>query len=140
VQREIRTNTSRLHHSTEERILFPRLAKLTGEKEILQMNIEQHEAFHDGLTQFNAYVVDTRPADFEAGKLKALIDSFAAPLMEHFKAEIGSLMALKKYGAAVMKVHQEFEVEVRKRIDSVSNFPLSISLFLWVITLSVYIG
>ena len=89
--------------------------------------MHQHEEFHDGLTAFEKYVDGALAGkeEYSSEKLLKLIDGFSEPLMKHFNDEIPTLMRLEEAGQGedVMKVHEEFEVIVRKDIDGVS-FPL----------------
>ena len=117
-----------LHHQTEETFLFSALeARIPGAKGILDANVHQHEEFHDGLAAFEKYVNGALAGEaYDSERLLGLIDGFSAPLMKHFGDEVETLMRLEETGQGeeVMKVHEEFEVLVRKDIDAVS-FPLS---------------
>ena len=44
------------HHSAEEAHLFPEISTLTGNPALMEVNVEQHKAFHDGLEAFESYV------------------------------------------------------------------------------------
>lgn len=113
-----------LHHRTEEKFLFSALEEqIPSARGILATNVHQHKEFHDGLAAFETFVnsalAGREPYDPE-GLLK-LIDSFSEPLMKHFEDEILTLMRLEETGQGkiVMKVHEEFEVIVRKNVDAV---------------------
>ena len=60
--------------------------------------------------------------EFDAKKLQDMIDGFAETLMKHLAGEIETLMSLDGFGMGeeVMKIHEEYEVQVRKNIDAVS--------------------
>jgi len=47
------------HHSAEEEHLFPEISALTGDPALMAVNIEQHKAFHSGLTDFERYIKET---------------------------------------------------------------------------------
>lgn len=118
-----------LHHQTEEKFLFPALEeRIASAKGILAVNVHQHEEFHGGLVAFEKYVDDALAGreDYEGEKLLKLVDNFSGPLMKHFAEEVDTLMRLDEAGQGkeVMKVHEEFEVLVRKDVDAV-RFPMS---------------
>lgn len=113
-----------LHHKTEETFLVSAFEKrIPGAKVIWDVNVHQHEEFHDGLAVFENYIdfALAGKQDYDSLKLLELIDGFSGPLMKHFGDEIETLMRLEELGRGddVMKVHEEFEVIVRKDIDGV---------------------
>jgi hemerythrin-like domain-containing protein len=115
-----------LHHETEEKFLFSALEKrIPGAKGILDTNVHQHEEFHDGLAAFEKYVESALASkeEYSSESLLKLIDGFSGPLMKHFSDEIFTLTRLEEanQGAEVMKIHEEFEVLVRKDIDGVGR-------------------
>lgn len=122
-----------LHHQTEEKFFFSALEKrIPAAKGILATNVHQHGEFHDSLAKFEKYVQSALDGDdsYSSERLLRLIDGFSEPLMKHFNEEIPSLLRLHETGQGheVMKVHEEFEVIVRKDIDGVSvlsSHPLS---------------
>lgn len=122
-----------LHHKTEEKFLFLALEKrIPAAKGLLATNVHQHGEFHDSLAEFEKYVKSVLDGDdpYSPERLLELIDTFSEPLMKHFKEEIPSLLRLQEAGQGdeVMKVHEEFEVIVRKDIDGVcSSFLLHFS-------------
>jgi hemerythrin-like domain-containing protein len=126
-----------LHHETEEKFLFSAFEeRIPGAKGILAVNVHQHEEFHDGLAAFEKYVDSALAGkeSYNSERLLKLIDGFSEPLMKHFNDEILTLMRMEEAGQGeeVMKVHNEFEVIVRKDIDAVSFllFYLLMSLFI----------
>jgi hemerythrin-like domain-containing protein len=113
-----------LHHQTEEKFLFSAFEeRIPSAKRILAANMHQHEDFHEGLAAFTKYVDDslTEKETYDSERLLKLIDGFSETLMKHFSDEISTLMRLEETGQGedVMKVHEEFEVIVRKDIDGV---------------------
>lgn len=115
-----------LHHQTEEKFLFSALEKrIAGAKGILDTNVHQHEEFHDGLAAFEKYVESALAGkeEYSSERLLKLIGGFSEPMMKHFSDEIFTLTRLEeaKQGAEVMKIHEEFEVLVRKDIDGVGR-------------------
>jgi hemerythrin-like domain-containing protein len=114
-----------LHHQTEEKFLFSAFEKrIPGAKGILAVNVHQHEEFHDDLAAFEKYVDGALAGkeSYDSELLLKLIDGFSEPLMKHFSDEIETMMRLEETGQGeeVMKIHEEFEVLVRKDIDTVS--------------------
>lgn len=99
------------HHEAEEEYLFPGFQALAGNKDIMAINVEQHAAFHDGLNRFEAYALHTEPRKYSWPDLKAIIDSFATPLISHLNSEIPTILAMRQYddkevrkvGAATLK-------------------------------------
>jgi len=115
-----------LHHQTEEKFLFSAFEKqIPSARGILAANMHQHEEFHDGLAAFEKYVNSALAGRelYDPNLLLKLIDGFSEPLMKHFEDEILTLMRLEETGQGknVMKVHEEFEVIVRKDIDAVNT-------------------
>ncbi|KAM6483684.1 hypothetical protein HDV62DRAFT_333116 [Trichoderma sp. SZMC 28011] len=87
------------HHTTEEKWFFPEIEAITGEKGIMDVNVEQHHAFDEGLKQYNAHLEDagTGKGTYDGAKLKSIIDSFMPVLRQHLQDEIFTLKAFEKY-------------------------------------------
>ncbi|KAL3421065.1 hemerythrin HHE cation binding domain-containing protein [Phlyctema vagabunda] len=108
-----------VHHSQEEDFLFPALeSRMKAARGISETNIKQHEAFHSGLSEFERYCWDALQGDetFDAQRILAIIDRLSGPLLQHFKDEIPSLLALKRSGRGeeLLKIYHEFEMRMRK--------------------------
>ncbi|CAJ2513393.1 Uu.00g015120.m01.CDS01 [Anthostomella pinea] len=79
-----------VHYRGEETMFFPAVEAMAGEEDIMAANVEQHEAFHDGLHAMEAYLeaclndVDT----YDGDKVVTLIDGFGNTLCEHLADEI----------------------------------------------------
>jgi hemerythrin-like domain-containing protein len=89
------------HHEGEENFAFPALEEATGEKGLMDVNVHQHEAFHDGLAEFASYLEGLLKGDvsqFSGTKLRSILDSFAPALNQHLHDEIPTLLGLAKYG------------------------------------------
>jgi hypothetical protein len=102
----VRWNTVlNLHHAGEEEDLFPDIEEMAGEKGIMDTNVEQHHAFHEGLAEFHAYVTACAVGKetYNGAKLVRLIDGFGPTLVEHLGDEIPSIENLRKYGVEKMK-------------------------------------
>lgn len=95
-------------------------------KDVMNINIHQHEAFQPQLDAFNAYCANTKADDFDSLELRRLMDELAPVLLKHLAEEIPTLIALKPYGQKVQDAHDKFEVEVRKDLDMVSFILLCI--------------
>lgn len=84
-----------IHHTIEERHIFPVLAKkmpaFAKELELLT----QHKQIHNGLEKFEAYIAECRAGERELrfGELKAVMDTFGQVLWEHLDAEVHELRA-----------------------------------------------
>lgn len=89
------------HHDGEENFGFPALEDATGEKGLMDVNVQQHEAFHGGLAEFASYLESLLKGDvrqFSGTKLRSILDSFAPALNQHLHDEIPTLLGLAKYG------------------------------------------
>ncbi|KAJ9296759.1 hypothetical protein DTO271G3_4958 [Paecilomyces variotii] len=87
------------HHDSEERVLFPGIEEATGVKGIMDTDIEEHAAFHDGLENLKTYI-DTclaTPSKYSGVELVKVLDSFGAALHSHLEHEPANLLALSKY-------------------------------------------
>ncbi|EON97414.1 putative hemerythrin hhe cation binding domain-containing protein [Phaeoacremonium minimum UCRPA7] len=87
------------HHDAEETLVFPEMEELAGEPGLMEANVAQHKAFHDGVGTYQAYLADVGAGKekYDGQRLKAIIDSFMPVLRQHLSDEIDSLMALEKY-------------------------------------------
>ncbi|KAL7910464.1 hemerythrin HHE cation binding domain-containing protein [Trichoderma velutinum] len=110
-----------VHHKGEEDDLFPKIEQMAGENGIMQHNIEQHHAFHDGLQEYHRYIThclsDTQ--QFSGKKLITIIDAFGRSLVEHLTAEITTILELAEYGDRMRKLETTFEAWAEKDILSV---------------------
>jgi hypothetical protein len=114
------------HHEMEETVLFPAIEAKTGEKGIMDGNVEQHrissslqfntvfekrkyelmnfqDAFTPGLEAYKAYLdkCSADPSSFSGEELNGLIDAFAPKLFQHLRDEIPSLLSLSRFGSKV---------------------------------------
>ncbi|KAK3936573.1 hemerythrin HHE cation binding domain-containing protein [Diplogelasinospora grovesii] len=101
-----------VHHRGEEEGFFPDLEAMAGEKGILEANVTQHKAFHDGVDSFKGYVGDVQAGKqkYDGKRIQALIDGFGQTLVQHLADEIPSLQNLRSYGEGKMAGY-------RKRCD-----------------------
>lgn len=88
------------HHCGEEKYFFPVIEEVSGEKGIMECNVGQHEAFHDGLEKYNTYVQACLKGEekYNGAKLVEIIDEFGPTLTTHLSDEIHTLLGLAKYG------------------------------------------
>ena len=100
------------HHDAEEEHFFPALDKLPGMEGLMDINIEQHKAFHPGLEKLDKYVSETKPEDYDGKVLKEIVNSFADKLVAHLHAEIETLISSQKHdpdGEEVKKLYLVLE-------------------------------
>jgi hypothetical protein len=110
-----------IHHAGEEEDLFRNIEEMAGEKGIMDSNVEQHHAFHEGLAEFRAYVTACAVGKetYDGGKLVRIIDGFGPTLVEHLGDEIPSLENLRKYGVEKMKdLPRKFDEEGKKSMQA----------------------
>lgn len=86
-----------LHHNSEETIIFPMWIEATNTPEIMDSNVDEHKAFHDGLLRLKEYSTTTDAAAYKSDDLVAIMDSFVPALMHHLTAEIDSILGMQKY-------------------------------------------
>ena len=112
------------HHSMEEAYFFPWIETYSGEKGIMDKNVEQHEAFHAGLAEFGEYVNKVTVEEFDGMKLRGIVDRFGEKLVLHLREEIVTLMGLERFGGEKLrKSWADLEVKVQEEIsDKVSSF------------------
>lgn len=87
------------HHDVEEEKVFPRINEVTGVPGLMDANVDEHKAFHDGFEVYIEYLdkVRAEKEEFDGERLVSIIDSFAPVLRDHLENEIDSLLALDKY-------------------------------------------
>src|SRR6266498_790951 len=49
------------HHDSEENMFFPRLEEVTSKESLMDVNVDQHKAFHDKLETWGKKCYDTAP-------------------------------------------------------------------------------
>ncbi|KAI8280054.1 Protein BFR2 [Colletotrichum sp. SAR11_240] len=92
------------HHSGEERLFFPAVERLTGIVGFMDVNIEQHKSFHNGLESFAQYIkaLIAREVAYDGNKVVSLIDRFGKDLCLHLEEEIPTIISLEEFGAEKM--------------------------------------
>jgi hemerythrin-like domain-containing protein len=85
------------HHQLEEILFFPELEKITGEKGLMDGNVQQHKDFEESLEQFREYVFKTNADAYDGMELKAILDNLGPILEKHLHEEIKTLLDLAVY-------------------------------------------
>jgi hypothetical protein len=100
------------HHATEESFLFPAIAEMSGQPDVMEVNIEQHHAFVPGIEALKNYLdgCAAKTIQYDGDKVVELIDAFGHILREHLAAEIDTLLGLQRFGDVKMK-------DLQKAID-----------------------
>lgn len=87
------------HHKMEETDIFPGINEVCGVPGFMDDSVEEHEAFHDGLETYEAYlgsVIDGKET-YSGEKLKGIIDSFMPALELHLSNELQTLLRLSEF-------------------------------------------
>jgi sterol-4alpha-carboxylate 3-dehydrogenase (decarboxylating) len=82
------------HHVIEESIYFPKIEEATGVPGLMSDNVEQHRQLEAGLERLRKYAQETRKEDYDAEKLRAIIEDLAGPLETHLHEEIPTIINL----------------------------------------------
>ncbi|KAI1490285.1 hypothetical protein F5X96DRAFT_669834 [Biscogniauxia mediterranea] len=89
------------HHDDEEENLFPKVEEVLDDKTIWEQTHKEHEAFLDGLFEFEKYLASlTSPADFSGTELIRIMTSFQEPFETHFRSEIATIAAMADHPKA----------------------------------------
>ncbi|KAJ8101291.1 hypothetical protein POJ06DRAFT_251085 [Lipomyces tetrasporus] len=86
------------HHRYEEVHFFPAIEEATGEKGVMDGEVEQHATFHSGLENFKGYLTSLNSqSDFHPTRLLEIMDSFSEALYTHLADEPQALIALSRF-------------------------------------------
>lgn len=92
------------HHHDEEDNLFGKVSELLDDKDIWTETKKEHDAFIDGILQFQTYLgslsSSSSTEQFSTEKLIYIMDSFRASLAEHLHSEVGTIAALADHPKA----------------------------------------
>jgi hypothetical protein len=112
------------HHHGEEEDFFPLLERLTGEKGIMDANVEQHHAFEKGVSKFETYICAclNGTEKYNGIKVTEIVDEFGLILREHLADEIPTLLGLRRFGDKLACLKQMFEKEGEKHMKEVGMF------------------
>ncbi|KAF2247120.1 hemerythrin HHE cation binding domain-containing protein, partial [Trematosphaeria pertusa] len=88
------------HHEGEEAHFFPEIERITGEKGLMEVNVEQHHAFEKGFNAWGKWLkdIEARKNNFSPDMCRSLMDDFVAPLSTHLNDEIATLLSLARFG------------------------------------------
>jgi hemerythrin-like domain-containing protein len=119
------------HHAMEEEYFFPWIETYSGEKGIMDRNVQQHEAFHKGLEEFGEYVHNVKVEEYDGIKLRGVVDGFGEALKLHLREEIKTLIGLERFGGEKLsKTWDELEKKVQSDMkDTVCFTPLLLLYF-----------
>ncbi|KAF2488077.1 hypothetical protein BDY17DRAFT_314832 [Neohortaea acidophila] len=84
-----------VHHTIEERHIFPVLArKMPAFREELEL-LTQHTQIHEGLVKFEKYIEECKSGERELqmGEVKGIMDTFGTVLWTHLDQEVAQLGA-----------------------------------------------
>ncbi|ROT39593.1 hemerythrin HHE cation binding domain-containing protein [Sodiomyces alkalinus F11] len=108
-----------LHHDGEEEMCFPAVERMAGEPGLMETNVEQHAAFHDGFDAFKTYLEASQKGEvaFDGQRARELIDEFGPSLTQHLHDEVPTLLALRRFGLEKMKdLPKVFEEEAQQNM------------------------
>lgn len=89
------------HHHDEEDNLFVKVSDLLDDKTVWAETQKEHEAFIDGVAQFQKYLKDlSKSTQLSADELLRIMDSFRAPLANHLHSEVQTIAALATHPKA----------------------------------------
>ncbi|KAJ7703144.1 hemerythrin HHE cation binding domain-containing protein [Mycena rosella] len=92
-----------MHHTIEERHIFPILAKRMPQfsTETEAAHIDSHKGIHTGLDELATLVVKfkTQPSSYSPAEMRACLDGFREVLFSHLDEEVSDLRGenMKKY-------------------------------------------
>ncbi|RYO96762.1 hypothetical protein DL763_003038 [Monosporascus cannonballus] len=104
------------HHKTEEDIFFPIVEEMSGQKGIMEVNAQQHNAFQSGLEAFIAYLRQclAREAQFDGKYLVRILDGFAQVMCERLADEITTFVDFRNRGEKLKGYHARLVAEAQK--------------------------
>ncbi|ESK97123.1 hypothetical protein Moror_6344 [Moniliophthora roreri MCA 2997] len=90
-----------MHHTIEERHIFPLLATRMKEFSSDSDHLKSHEEIHNGLAKLQDLVIKFKedPSSYSPGEMRACLDSFREVLFAHLDQEVSDLRGenLRKY-------------------------------------------
>ncbi|KAF1737486.1 hypothetical protein CRV24_003104 [Beauveria bassiana] len=98
------------HHHDEEDNLFGKVSDLLDDKTVWAETHKEHEAFIDGVVQFQTYLKDLSTSSsklLSADELLRIMDSFRAPLGDHLHSEVQTIAALAAHPRAPAEGSEE---------------------------------
>lgn len=91
------------HHDHEEYIFFPALQEFTGQKDIMDQNIQEHRELEEGLRKLQDYAFNTDVHAYDGEKLMSILDILGPPLEKHLHGEMSTLLDLAKYESETLE-------------------------------------
>lgn len=107
------------HHIGEEMVYFPELEKATGQKALMEVNINQHADMDVGLSRFHKYTETTKKEDYDGITLRKLIDDFKDVYEKHQHEEIQTILSL--HDKIDSKTLEVIDVKFRKKAEIQSD-------------------
>jgi hypothetical protein len=106
------------HHDGEETRVFPQIEALVGQPGVMDINVEQHKVFHDGMENMRDYLSSLagKESEFDGKKLVAIIDSFGPALHEHLVAEVQFIDDLRRFGDRLTGIAKIMDAEGEKAV------------------------
>ncbi|OAA62133.1 Protein kinase-like domain protein [Cordyceps fumosorosea ARSEF 2679] len=95
------------HHHDEEDNLFVQVSTLLHDDTVWAETRREHDAFIDGVAQFQTYLQSTLSSELSADELLRIMDSFRAPLEEHLHSEVRTIAALAAHPRAPLEGSDE---------------------------------
>lgn len=90
-----------MHHDGEEETFFPLIEELTGEKGLMDANVQGHRDFDTNFNAWGKWLEEcsspTTKTTFSPTTCIAMMDAFISPLSDHLAAEIPTLLALSRF-------------------------------------------
>ncbi|THC88483.1 hypothetical protein EYZ11_012073 [Aspergillus tanneri] len=91
------------HHNMEEESLFPAFGKVTGNPDVMAVNIQEHRRFETELQKFRDYIFNTDPKAYSGTQLKSHLEGLGPLLQEHLHNEIATLLDLHVVDSSTLK-------------------------------------
>ncbi|GAA93753.1 uncharacterized protein L969DRAFT_84795 [Mixia osmundae IAM 14324] len=92
-----------MHHSIEERFIFPHLSQRMPQFAHGEQHTREHQEMHKGLERYSAYIKTAQqtPSKYDGSELRAIMSELGSVLMPHMDAEVTSLKgaSLRQYWA-----------------------------------------
>jgi hemerythrin-like domain-containing protein len=94
-----------IHHTSEENSFFPAVEAMSGEKGVMDVNVEQHKVFEKGVDELRTYVegVVAGKEEWDGKKVVGIVEGFGESLAKHLGEEIATLEGLRRFGEGRME-------------------------------------
>jgi hypothetical protein len=110
------------HHHGEEKHFFPEIERLTGDKGLMEANVEQHKVFETSFVAWGDWLqlVDSHKTDFRPDMCLSLMDDFIPSLSTHLSDEIATLTSLSRY-SGMLDLRALMKAEAEKTMGGMSK-------------------